>query len=83
MIGKHLGYACIVDPDKGAPDEFDVLTCGHTNRVIFVKPGENVYRCTCCGSYIHPSEVGKGCHPMEKKLEIWESRARLMEAMGT
>jgi len=79
MLGHH-GYAVIVDPDKGMPDEYDVLVCAHTQKVIMVKPGENVYRCTCCGGFVHPSEVGKGCHPMEKKLVAWEGRARLMEA---
>jgi hypothetical protein len=79
MIGKHLGYAQVVTP--GEPDrEYDVLTCGHTNKVIFVRPREDVYRCTCCGSYIHPSEVGKGCFPMERRLEQMEARARLFEA---
>ncbi len=82
MLGQH-GYACITDPANNAPDEYDVLVCAHTNKVIMVKPRENVYRCTVCGGFIHPTEVGKGCHPMEKKLEIWESRARLLEAMGS
>ncbi len=81
MIGKHLGYAQIVTP--GEPDkEYDVLVCAHSSKVIMVKPGEDVHRCTVCSGFVHPTEVGKGCHPMEKKLEIWESRARLTEAMG-
>lgn len=82
MLGCH-GYAIAVDPAKGTPEEWDVLTCAHSNKVMMVKPGEDVHRCTCCGGFVHPTEVGKGCHVMEKKLEIWESRARLMEAMGS
>ena len=81
MIGKHLGYAQIVTP--GEPDkEYDVLVCAHSSKVMMVSPGEDVHRCTCCGGFVHPTEVGKGCHVMEKKLEAWEARSRLMEAMG-
>ena len=81
MLGQH-GYAIIVDPEARGPDEYDVLVCAHTNKVIMVKPRENVYRCTVCNGFIHPSEVGKGCHPMEKKLEAMEARARLVEHMS-
>lgn len=32
------GYAMILDPDA-ALIERDTITCGHCNRVVFVKPG--------------------------------------------
>ena len=81
MFGCH-GYAIATDPAKGLPEEWDVLTCSHSGKVIMIKPGDDVYRCHCCGGFVHPSEVGKGCKPLERKLEAMEARARLIEAMS-
>ena len=35
---SHTGYAQIVDPDRPLVER-DSTTCGHCQRVIFVKPG--------------------------------------------
>ena len=39
------GYAIAVDPDEGTA-EYDTITCGHCQQVVFVKPG------TGCTEYL-------------------------------
>ena len=83
---KARGYGVITDPDppKGfrCQTEFDVAECSHCNKVIMIKPGVNVHRCTCCDGLICTECVGKGCDPLEEKLRRWENRASLMKAMS-
>lgn len=71
------GYSIITSPDH-APAEQDTFTCQHCNRVVFVKPfcdpASMGGRCTCCDGLICEQCVGKGCDPMEKKLQRWEAR---------
>ena len=72
---RQLGYAKIVDPTK-SDEEVDSLTCGHCGTVVWMKPfqaGEAMGgRCTCCDKFICLGCVGKGCTPLQKKLEQWE-----------
>ena len=36
----HRGYATFLDPTAATPArEYDTVTCGHCQRVIFLKPG--------------------------------------------
>ena len=37
-MAGHRGYLTITDPDRPLR-EFDTITCGHCQRIIFVKPG--------------------------------------------
>jgi hypothetical protein len=78
---RQLGYAVIIDPALGMPEEVDSLTCGHCNSVNWMKPfqsGEAMGgRCTCCDKFICLQCVGKGCTPLQKRLEIMERRSAL------
>jgi hypothetical protein len=84
MYRKPGGYSIIVDPDMGTIEE-DSFTCKHCQRVTFVParcdPVELGGRCTCCDALICKHCVGKPCDHIEKKLERWEARGRLYEAM--
>jgi hypothetical protein len=81
--GKQRGYGVITDPALGQPEEIDSCTCGHCGRVVWMKPFENGAAmgglCTCCDKYICPNCVGKGCSPLQKKLEQWERRREYEE----
>jgi hypothetical protein len=76
------GYSIRVDPGaetrQGRRREWDTFTCQHCNKVVFVKPmcdpASMGGRCNCCDGLICPSCVGKGCDPLEKKLERLEAR---------
>jgi hypothetical protein len=74
---KQLGYGVIVDPDAGQ-EEADSITCGHCAKVTWMKPyqpGEACGgRCTCCDTFICMECVGKGCYPLEKRLQDWERK---------
>jgi len=86
---KPGGYSIRTDPDppKGEAyqQEWDTFTCGHCCQVVFVKPQQRPEDlggfCTCCTKLICSACVGKGCDPLEKKLERWESRRRLFECL--
>lgn len=40
-MAEHRGYATIVDPDIPLV-ECDTVTCGHCQRIIFLKPGAGI-----------------------------------------
>ena len=75
---RQLGYAVIFDPAASTPEEIDSLTCGHCNRVVWMKPFQDGAamggHCTCCDKYICLQCVGKGCTPLEKRLALQERR---------
>ena len=77
------GYSIITDPALSRPKEADTFTCAHSGRIVFVKPfmdpADMGGRCTVCGGLICKEELGKGCSPMERKLERLEARARYAE----
>ena len=63
----------------------DTFTCKHCNRIVVVKPfadpADMGGRCTCCDGLICKNCVGKGCDPMEEKLNRMEARSRLYESL--
>lgn len=79
---RQLGYGLIVEPGK-QDDEVDSLTCGHCGTVSWMKPfqpGEAMGgRCTCCDKFVCLACVGKGCTPLEKRLDAYERRAKYEE----
>ena len=79
---RQLGYAIIVDPD-GPTQEVDTFTCFHCGTIVDCKPFVDGAamggRCTCCDSLICLDCVGKGCSPLQKKLEQWERRREYRE----
>lgn len=80
---RQLGYGIITDPASGQPEEVDSLTCGHCGAVTWMKPfqgGEAMGgRCTCCDHFICLKCVGKGCLPMQKRLDEFERKRRYAE----
>ena len=51
MRNPH-GYAAWTDPNAPATTERDTITCGHCNRIVFVKPG------TASTVYVFPQPAG-------------------------
>ena len=92
------GYFLSTDPDptksKGqqAAVERDTFTCGHCNTIVFVKPLCSANEmpgglCWGCRRFIcDPCEAERiktnTCDVIEKKLERWEARNRLLSAVG-
>lgn len=87
--GRAQGYAILTDPE--APTrERDTFTCGHCNRVVFVKPQADpaTYGGFCGGCYrliCQACEAEKvrtlACRPFEKWLEQQEARSRLHQSL--
>lgn len=76
---RQLGYGIITDPALGQPEEVDSMSCGHCGHVVWMKPFQDGAamggHCTCCDKFICLHCVGKGCTPLQQRLENWE-RAR-------
>ncbi len=76
---KPGGYLITTGPDGTA--EEDTFTCGHCNRVVFVKPmcdaADMGGRCTCCDKLICKYCVGKTCVPIEEHLNRVERRKEI------
>lgn len=80
MRGTRHGVLITCGPE-GTKEE-DTFVCGHCCRIVTMDPGPFTGdRCTCCDRLICKHCVGKGCDPIEKKMDRMESRARLLEAM--
>jgi hypothetical protein len=73
---REQGYACITDPDRGV-DESATFTCGHCNRIVRVKAKADPFElgglCRVCNRLICSTCVGKGCDPLEEKIERVEN----------
>lgn len=56
--------------------EFDTFTCGHCGRVTHVMPKEDPANigglCKGCMKLVCPHCVGKGCSPLEKRIQQME-----------
>ena len=90
MSRLHRGYARETGPD-GFRKEVDTFTCGHCQRVIFVKPGPSsggidmcrvCMRMICGHCFAALSAPGGRCDPFEKKLERSEARGRFLRSLG-
>lgn len=79
------GYSILTDPDA-SPVERDTFSCQHCNRVVTVQPrcdpADLGGFCTVCAGLICPACSGKGCDPLEKKLERMEHRDRMLRSYG-
>lgn len=62
----------------------DTLTCAHCNRLTRIRARERPEDiggfCTVCAELICAKCVGKGCDPLEKKLERIEARGRALRS---
>jgi hypothetical protein len=77
-LKKQGGYSIITDPAKSRPEEADTFTCFHCGTIVDCKPFQDgaamAGLCSCCDKYICLNCVGKGCTPLERKLELQERR---------
>ena len=84
MRNAH-GYAVITGPD-GLHQEFDTLVCRHCNRISHLRPKQRPEDyggfCSVCSGLVCPSCVGKGCDPLEKKLERAEASYHARRSYG-
>jgi hypothetical protein len=80
------GYLSGVDPTGSTPPECDTFTCGHCQRITFVKPlcdpADMGGLCKVCMGLICSNCVGKDCAPWEKQMEIAEARDRALRSYG-
>ena len=87
--------ASVVDFDKGLrceqvragkPYETDTVRCGHCGRQMHIKPKMDPADlgglCKQCMKFECPRCVGKGCTPLERRLEEEENRARVLRSYG-
>ncbi|MGE0290340.1 MAG: hypothetical protein AB7I42_24850 [Bradyrhizobium sp.] len=76
---KPGGHYFICD-ETGSQRTRDTFSCAHCNKIVVVKPmcdpADMGGRCYVCDSFICTGCVGKGCDPLEKKLERIEAQAR-------
>ena len=75
---RQLAFGVITNGD-GSSEEVDSLTCYHCGRVVWMKPFQDGAamggHCSCCDHYICLQCVGKGCTPLQKRLDQEERRA--------
>lgn len=78
------GYAFVVDPEK--LQEFDTLTCAHCQFVMHIQKRAEADQlggfCRMCMKHICGRCANKGCTPFEKKLDEYERKSRLHQAIG-
>lgn len=84
MMRNPGGYFVSVGPD-GNVTEYDSFTCGHCQKVIFVRPKcdptELGGLCRQCMKMICPRCVEQGtCTPWEKQMEIAEAKDRALKS---
>ena len=79
-------YSITFNPD-GPPIERDSFTCGHCQKVTFVKPGQRADDigglCKVCMNLICPECTDLMiCDVFEKKLERAEAKDRFLRSAG-
>lgn len=66
------GYATLTEP-MGQVKEMDTFTCAHCNSIRHVKPfcdpADLGGLCKCCMGVVCEQCVGRGCDPLEKKIQ--------------
>lgn len=71
------GYICETMP-SGRTVEADTFTCAHCNGVTRLsarqRPEDAGGFCTVCAGLVCSSCVGRGCYPLERRLEEMEAR---------
>ena len=82
---KPGGYLLATDRETGKVTESETFTCKHCNRVVFVNtrqhPEDAGGLCYSCSGLICKHCVGKGCEPLERKLENWYRQDELYRSM--
>ena len=84
------GYGILTDPSLSQPVEHDTTTCSHCGYVTIVKPlcdpADLGGYCKICDHLICRNcydkvMKGGGCTPWEKRMDIAEKRARLLQSV--
>jgi hypothetical protein len=72
---RAKGYTVLTGP--AGIIEAETFSCGHCQRIVTIKPrcdpADMGGRCYVCDSLICEGCVGKGCSPVEKRLEAAEA----------
>jgi hypothetical protein len=84
-VRRPGGYLLITEAD-GSKRAADTFTCKHCNSIVVVpakaSPAESGGWCGRCAAPVCARCAGAGrCTPFEKKLELAESRARMLAAI--
>lgn len=83
---KAGGYTTTTDPETGTT-ECDTFTCGHCQKIVFVKPKEDPASiggmCFQCMHLVCPRCVGLAvCSPWQKQMEVAEAKDRARRSYG-
>lgn len=66
--------------------EVDTFSCGHCGSAVHVLPRQDPANigglCKQCMELTCPRCLGKGCEPLERKLERAEERDRVLRSYG-
>ena len=84
---RNPGGVLIATDPFGPTIEIDTFTCGHCNRIKYVKPKEKPEDigglCKVCMKLICGDCVDTGkCDPLEEKLKREESRNEVLRSYG-
>ena len=81
---KPGGVLFETNTSTGNVREIETFSCKHCNRHTVLwkrqRPEDAGGYCSVCGGLICSNCVGKGCDPLEKKLERWAARERLYQS---
>ena len=84
------GCGILTDPSFSQPLERDTFTCKHCQHVVIVEPLCDPAAlggfCKVCSGLVCPRcydaiMKGAGCTPWEKRMDIAEKRARLLQSV--
>jgi len=87
---RAQSYGILTDPSFSQPIERDGFTCGHCQYVVMVEPLCDPAKlggfCKVCSHLVCPRcynaiMKGAGCTPWEKRMDIAEKRARLLQSV--
>lgn len=56
----------------GSNLEVDGIQCWHCSSYEESTGRDSIARCTCCDKFICHECIGKGCMPLEQRLDAWE-----------
>lgn len=87
---QRRGYARVLDPALGKPQEADTVTCAHCQRIVHMhdlKTGKRLsgvlVHCHGCDRAVCvPCAEQAKCVMIEQRVERIEARGRLLAAMG-
>lgn len=83
---RNPGGQLLICDDEGREKAFDSFTCGHCNRVSFVKPRQDPADigglCKTCMKLICGACVGEPCRTLEQRIAEEEARYEARRSYG-